>query len=334
MPELRKDPLLSRWVIIATERAKRPEDFKHPPHNFEQSDQCPFCRGKESLTPLQHYVYNDSRGDWRVRVVTMKNPFLELEGDFWKKGKGPYDLMNGFGHHELIIETPEHVANMADLDQGLIRDVFFTYCQRTEDLQKDPRIKSVLIFKNYGSEAGGGKFAHSRSQIIATPVNLKRVKEELEGTKRYFEYHERCVFCDTLRQELSAGDRIVLDEDGFVALVPFASRFPYEVWVLPKKHGADFYKMSNEQLEGLSKVMKKVLSKLKNILGDPAYNYVIHTAPFRRDYPGYWSTLDEDFHWHIEITPRLTRVAGFEWGTGFYICPAMPEDSAKYLREA
>ena len=162
---------------------------------------------------------------------------------------------------------------------------------------------------------------------------LKRVKEELEGAKFYFDYHERCIFCDMIRQELEQKERLVLDEDGFVALVPFAPRFPFEVWILPKRHLPDFYQTSHEDLFPLAKIMKNVLSKIKKILNDPPYNYVIHTAPFRRPYPGYWSTIEEDYHWHIEITPHLTQVAGFEWGTGFYICPTLPEEVAKFLRE-
>ena len=191
----------------------------------------------------------------------------------------------------------------------------------------------MLAFKNYGWDAGGGRIRHSRSQLIATPVNLKRVKEELEGSKAYYNYHERCVFCDIVRQELQVGERIVLDQDGFIVLVPFAPRFPFEVWILPKDHSPDFYNVCENNVGGLARVVQKTLRKIKVLLNDPAYNYVIHTAPFRRPYPGYWSTIEEDYHWHIEITPRLTRVAGFEWGSGFYICPSLPEESAKFLRE-
>ncbi|RKY45181.1 MAG: galactose-1-phosphate uridylyltransferase [Candidatus Omnitrophota bacterium] len=332
MPQLRKDPILGRWVIISTERAKRPKDFPHidtsPPEK-----ECPFCRGKEALTPGELYSIKDEQGNWRVRVVSSIKPFLEPNKKSWKKGKGPYDLMEGVGSHEVVIDTPEHIANMADLEVGNIREVFWAYCERIRALQEDMRIKYVLIFKNYGWDAGGGRVRHSRSQIIATPVNLKRVKEELEGAKFYYDYHERCVFCDLIRQELKEQERVVLEEDGFVALVPFAPRFPFEVWVLPKEHSPDFYKTSWEDLFSLASLLKKVLLKIKILLDDPSYNYIIHTAPFRRPYPGYWSTIEEDYHWHIEITPRLTQVAGFEWGTGFYICPTLPEEAAKFLRE-
>ncbi|MBI5145375.1 MAG: galactose-1-phosphate uridylyltransferase, partial [Candidatus Omnitrophica bacterium] len=174
---------------------------------------------------------------------------------------------------------------------------------------------------------------HSRSQLIATPVNPKRVKEELVGARHYYDYHERCVFCDLIKQELESKDRLILDIDGFIAIAPFASRFPFEVWILPKKHSSDFINLEMDMRLDLGRIIKKVLLKLKKGLGDPPYNYILHTAPFRRPKIGYWKSIDSDYHWHIEIMPRLTRVAGFEWGTGFYICPLPPEDAAKFLRE-
>jgi UDPglucose--hexose-1-phosphate uridylyltransferase len=320
-------------VIISTERAKRPKDFPHLDSGPAEKE-CPFCRGKESQTPSEIFSLKDDNGSWRIRVIPSKKPFVNPQVKFWKKGKGPYDLINALGSHEVVVETPEHIANLADLEQDLVKDVFCIYCERFKELGKDSRIKYVLAFKNYGWDAGGGRMKHARSQLIATPVNLKRVKEELEGAKAYYSQHERCVFCDIIQQELASGERIVLDEDGFMVLAPFASRFPFEVWILPKAHSPDFYHLYDKgQALALAKVVKKTLLKIKVLLNDPPYNYVIHTAPFRRSYPGYWSTIEEDYHWHIEITPRLTRVAGFEWGSGFYICPSLPEETAKYLRE-
>jgi len=333
MPQLRKDPIIGRWVIIATERAKRPKDFKviasSPPEK-----ECPFCAGKENLTPGEVLSVKDNNGNWRVRVVPSVKPFLKEGEKNWKKGRGPYDLMNGIGKHEVVVETPNHTGNMADLEVDNIKDVLYAYCERIKAVEKDDKMKYVLIFKNYGWAAGGGRIKHSRSQIIATPVNLKRVKEELEGAKFYFDYRERCVFCDMIHQEIEQKERLVLDEDGFVALVPFAPRFPFEVWILPKEHSPDFHKINYDSLYPLAGVIKKVLVRLKKTLNDPPYNYIIHTAPFRRPHSSYWSTIDDDYHWHIEIIPRLTQVAGFEWGTGFYICPSLPEEAAKYLREA
>ncbi len=338
MPQLRKDPIIGRWVIISTERGKRPHDFGKTYSGPPDKD-CPFCEGREQQTPPEIYAVRpdggspDSKG-WKVRVVPSIAPFLDNQGELWKKGIGLYDFIGAYGSHEVVVEIPNHTANMADLEEGQIKDVLTTYVKRIEALKRDKKIKYVLIFKNYGWQAGGGRVQHSRSQIIATPVNLKRVKEELEGSRKYYSYHERCVYCDIVREELDLKERIVLDVDGILAVVPFASRFPFEVWILPKKHSADFYKIDSEEKNSLAKALKEVLVKIKKLLNDPPYNYVIHTAPFRRAHKGYWTTIDEDYHWHIEVIPRLTQVAGFEWGTGFYICPTPPEEAAKYLREA
>ena len=338
MPQLRKDPVIGRWVIISTERGRRPRDFGKGYSGPPDKD-CPFCEGKEQQTPPEIYAVRpqgtlpDSKG-WKVRVVPSIAPFLDNQGELWKKGIGLYDLIAAYGSHEVVVETPNHIANMADLEERQIEEILTTYVKRIEALKKDKKIKYVLIFKNYGWQAGGGRVQHSRSQIIATPVNLKRVKEELEGSKKYYAYHERCIYCDIVQEELDLKERIVLDVDGILAVVPFAPRFPFEVWILPKKHSSDFHKIDSQERNSLAKVLKEVLAKIKKLLDDPPYNYVIHTAPFRRAHKGYWTTIDEDYHWHIEVIPRLTQVAGFEWGTGFYICPTLPEEAAKYLREA
>ncbi len=338
MPELRKDPIIGRWVIIATERAKRPDQFSGKPEETPPEKPCPFCEGKESETPPEIYATRPghtqaNRPGWELRVVPSIAPFLRIEGGLDRRGKGLYDLMNGIGAHEIIIETNQHIANMADLSEDQIAKIISCYINRMTDLEKDQRFKYALVFKNYGWVAGGGSVRHSRSQLIATPVNPKRVKEELVGAHKYYEYHERCVFCDLIRQEMESKDRLILDIDGFIAIVPFASRFPFEVWIFPKKHSCDFVSLDMDSRLNLGRILKQVLSKLKKGLNDPPYNYILHTAPFRRPKLGYWKSIDYDYHWHIEITPRLTRVAGFEWGTGFYICPLPPESAAKFLRE-
>ena len=338
MPELRKDPIIGRWVIIATERARRPDQLNGKDKDSSPEAPCPFCEGAESETPKEIYALRQHNTEpngpgWDLRVVPSIAPFLRVEGDLDRHGKGLYDIMNGVGAHEIVIETNQHIANMADLSEGQIAKVLKCYLDRVIDLEKDQRFKYVLIFKNYGKSAGGGPIRHSRSQLIATPVNPKRVKEELAGSRHYYEYHDRCVFCDLIRQEIEQKDRLILELDGFIAISPFAARFPFETWILPKKHCSDFTIQDSDSLKNLGKVLKIVLSKLKKGLNDPPYNYVIHTAPFRRKKSGYWKTIDSDYHWHIEIMPRLTRVAGFEWGTGFYICPVPPEEAAKFLRE-
>lgn len=336
MPELRKDPVIGRWVIISTERAKRPDQFSVSSDGPVEGE-CPFCENKETHTPPEIYAVRRAGQrngpGWQVRVVPSIAPFLRIEGELDRRGHGLYDIMSAIGAHEIVIETPQHISDIADLPPENIAEVINSYRERIIDLEKDQRFKYVLAFKNYGWSAGAGRVRHSRSQLIATPATPKRVKEELCGSRQYYEHHERCIFCDIIHQEIEQKERVVLDIDGFIAITPFASRFPFEVWILPKSHSSDFINCDSVCSPNLAKILKQVLLKLKVGLKDPPYNYIIHTAPFRREKLGYWKTINQDYHWHIEIMPRLTRVAGFEWGTGFYICPLPPETAAKFLRE-
>ena len=338
MPELRKDPIIGRWVIIATDRAKRPNDFKVESADMAEVAPCPFCAGNESMTPpeirsIRKDATEPNTPGWDVRVVPNEAPVLRIEGDLNKRPHGIYDMMNGIGANEVIVETPDHVEHMSSLTSEQIAKVLTAYKERIVDLERDKRFKYVLIFKNHKPAAGASKIRHCRSQLIALPACPKSVKGELEGAKRYFEYKDRCVFCDIVSQELEDKKRLILDIDGFVAIAPFAARFPFETWILPKKHSADFTSINKYGIKELGKVLKEVLQRMNKLLSNPPYNYIIHTAPYRRTKQGYWGTIDSDYHWHIEIIPRLTRVAGFEWGTGFYINPTPPEEAAKCLRE-
>ncbi len=341
MPELRKDPLIGRWVIIATDRAKRPVDFVASHDEALPQNECPFCEGREATTPNEILVVREnSKGSnqpgWKVRVVPSIKPVLRIEGQLNRRAKGMYDVMDGIGAHEVIVETPQHINNAADLPVEHLQLSLQAAMTRIADLERDPRFRYALWFKNYGSVAGAGRVQHSRSQLIATPVTPLRVKEELAGTRRYYEDKERCLVCDLLLQEREAKARVVIDSAHIMALCPFAARFPFELWLLPKRHSCDFAKMQPEELADLANVFKQILSRLKTVLDDPPYNCLLHTAPFRhqRGKIGHWKTIAEDYHWHLELIPRLTRVAGFEWGSGFYINPTPPEESAKYLREA
>jgi len=339
MPELRRDPIIGRWVIIAVERARRPKGVRAPQAPAEEKE-CPFCEGKEGMTAPEIFAIRkqDTAADapgWQTRVIPSRTPFLKIEGEVTHRGKGLYDVINGIGAHEVIIETPQHIANLADLDEIQIAKAVTTWIERFVDLSGDKRFKYIQVFKNYGPASGSGHVLHARSQLIATPITPKRIKEELRGSKRYFDYHERCVFCDIIRQEIQDQTRVVADMDGFVALAPYASRFPFETWILPKEHSCDFSHMSVEGRLRLARMLKNILGRLRTGLEDPPYNIVLHTAPFRRPdaKAGYWKTVEDDYHWHLEIIPRLTHSAGFEWGTGFYICPIAPEEGARYLRE-
>ncbi len=339
MPELRRDSVIGRWVIISTERAKRPSDF-----NIKHVDvaemECPFCEGHEKNTPTEIFAIRkpgtkkDTPG-WNTRVVPSIAPKFKIEGELERRGAGMYDVMNNIGAHEIIVESPKHFTDIYQLSELEIQDVINTSICRISELEKDTRFKYCLLFKNHGLRAGGSrKTKHVRSQLIATPVTPTRVKEELRGSRFYFEYKERCIFCDIMRQEIETGTRIIMETKTMVAIAPFASRFPFEIWIMPKIHRTDFMNIQADEIKDLANVLKTIFAKLSKALNDPPYNYMLHTAPFRRTKrPGYWHTIEEDYHWHIEVMPRITQVAGFEWGSGFYINPTPPEEAAKYLRE-
>ncbi|MEO0142013.1 MAG: galactose-1-phosphate uridylyltransferase [candidate division WOR-3 bacterium] len=329
MPELRKDPVVGRWVIISTERAKRPKDFKFAPEEKHINPQeCPFCPGNEGATPPEIYALRENSPPnspgWTLRVIPNKFPALRIEGDLNRRGEGIYDKMNGIGAHEVIIETPDHKLDLADLNAEQFYNLVLTYKLRIADLKKDPRLRYVMIFKNFGVVAGAS-LEHSHSQLIATPVIPKRVIEEMDGAKRYFEYRDRCIFCDIIAQETKTTKRLVNENNTFIAVCPFAPRFPFEIWIIPRNHISNFEDTPDNELKDLANILKDCLIRLKKALNIPPYNFVIHTTPI---------TLKgiEFYHYHIEIIPVLTRIAGFEWGTGFYINPTAPEESAAYLK--
>ncbi|PKO23254.1 MAG: galactose-1-phosphate uridylyltransferase [Chloroflexi bacterium HGW-Chloroflexi-1] len=336
MSELRRDPVIGRWVIIAPERALRPDEIDAPKH-ARQPGPCVFCSGQESRDPTEIYAVRaygtaPNTPGWQVRVLPNKYPVLRIEGRLVREGVGMFDMMTGVGAHEVIVETPDHDVELADLPEPHICQVLYTYRERMNDLGGDNRFKYVLIFKNQGHQAGA-TLSHTHSQLIATPVTPKRVKEELVGTQRYYEFKRRCVFCDIIKQETRlTPERLVLQNDHFVVISPFAARVPYETWIIPKLHNCDFVSLTEAQCGGLAHALKQTLLKLRTAFDDPPLNYLIHTAPFRRPRAGYWATIQHDFHWHVEVIPRLTRPAGFEEGSGFYINPVPPEDAAAELR--
>ncbi|MBN1353048.1 MAG: galactose-1-phosphate uridylyltransferase [Candidatus Omnitrophica bacterium] len=340
MPELRRDPIIGRWVIIATERAKRPSAFLSFPKDEarrsggkeygESVERCPFCEGNESLTPPE-ITADRTEGQpnspgWTVRVVPNKYPALEREGNLEKKGVGIFDTMNGVGAHEVIIDIPEHSLDIADISDGQSEKIIKAYLGRSVELKADQRYKYILIFRNYGRSAGAS-LEHPHSQLIALPIVPKRVNEELHSSLEYFNCKDRCVFCDILAQEAKDKERIVEENKFFISFCPFVSRFPYEIWIMPKEHRFHFSGLKREEIKPLGVILRDSMKKLKKLLDNPPYNYIIHTAPINgqeRDY----------YHWHIEIMPKLVNVAGFEWGSGFYVNPVPPEEAANKLTKA
>ncbi|MFC1513635.1 galactose-1-phosphate uridylyltransferase [candidate division KSB1 bacterium] len=331
MPELRKDPILGRWIIISTERASRPSDFVSQERKIHKGT-CPFCSGNEGMTPpeinhtLRETNTQPNKPGWRVRVVPNKYPALRIEGDLNKKGYGIYDHMNGIGAHEVIIESEEHVVSLGSLGKDRVSEVISIYKSRLLDLKLDPRFTFGMLFKNVGEKAGAS-VEHTHSQLIVLPTVPKLIKEEMDGAEFFYNYRGRCLFCDIIRQEISDEERIVLKNEKFIAFCPFASRFPFETWILPIKHESHFEFIQQQDIPYLSDILLSFIKKLEDVLEYPPYNYMIHTTPFNDGSP-------EFFHWHIEIIPRLTRVAGFEWGTDFYINPVPPESAAEYLRNS
>lgn len=328
MPEFRKDPVIGRWIIIATERASRPSDFPHAPQFNDDASKCPFCEGHENITPSEIIAYHppgrekNTKG-WWVRVVPNKYPALLIGGDMGREGEGMYDKMNGVGAHEVVVETPEHRKHWADMEVKQLEDVLWAFKDRMTDLKKDRRFKYILVFKNYGKSAGAS-LSHPHSQIIAMPMVPIRVAQEIEGAQRHYNYKDRCVFCDMVKEEMRFGKRVVGNSDGFIAIEPYASRFPFETWILPKTHRGHFDSITGDEAHELAIILKQVMGKLRDVLEDPALNVLIHTTPVQDPESPY-------YHWHIEIMPKLTHVAGFEWGTGCYINPVSPERAAELL---
>lgn len=331
MGELRLDPMTARWVIISTEKDLGPDGY-----NIEspvlKGGTCPFCVGSEKLTPPEVDADRptgtpvDTPG-WETRTVPNKFPALKNEPNLDRTGVGMFDMMNGVGEHEVIVEGIKHDEQLADLGIEQIKKVIRVYKRRSLELAKDERFKYVLIFKNYGL-AAGASLEHSHTQLISLPVVPRRVMEELECAHRYYDYKERCVFCDIVRQELEYRHREVSENDDFIAFCPFASRSPFEISIIPRKHTSRFTDITESEIDNFAKILKDILMRMKVALKDPPYNFIIHTTPLDGN-----GDEHDYYHWHVEVMPKLSKIAGFEWGTGFYINPTPPETASRYLRE-
>jgi UDPglucose--hexose-1-phosphate uridylyltransferase len=334
--QFRRDPVSGQWVIIAPERCARPSDFPVEPR-VSLGGFCPFCEGNESRTPPEvdavrpEGAPSDGPG-WQVRVVPNRFPALTADMALASGGDALGETMSGFGIHEVIIECPEHILSMADMPSQAIRDVFAAYGRRLAMLRQDKRLAYAMIFKNVGA-AAGASLEHCHSQLIALPAVPRNVRDELHGARRYMEKEGECVFCAIMARERGLGERIVHEGEHYCVIAPYASRFPFETWILPKNHCPAFELQPQADLNELGSIVGKVLRGLDKALDCPAYNYIMHTEPFRSD-AGTPSAevMAKAYHWHIEIIPRVTRLAGFEWGTGFYINPVAPEVAAACLR--
>lgn len=330
MHELRKDPLLSRWVAVMND-SRTPDDYEICPEDTDKAS-CVLCSGREKETPPEIDASREGN-KWWARVIPNLTPILRVEGDLGRRGLGMYDKMNSVGANEIIVDSPEHNKMPEDMGAEQVLRIIRIYRNRVADLERDNRLRYILIFKNSGKGAGA-LYSHPHSEVMATPIIPKLIKEELDGAKQYYAYKERCIFCDIMREELTVAKRVIFETRDFVAFCPFAPKFSFEFWIMPKKHNCAFQDTGEDEMRDLSLMLSTVLKKMRRVLRDSPYNYVIHTAPNRIPRRNHWHTLGDDFHWHLEIMPRLLRTSGFEWGSDFYVLTTSPEDAAKYLREA
>ena len=329
MREFRKDVITGRWTIISTDRAKRPQPAVVENPSVE-SEPCPFCPGNEEQTPPEVLAYRSpntppNTPGWAVRVVPNKYPAVVNEDPGANHADGLHPSMRATGVHEVIIETSHHVKHMAQLGRQQIAAVLRAYRDRTLELNKDRRWRYVLIYKNQGAWAGA-TLEHAHSQIIALPEIPRTVVEEITGARSYFSSMGRCVYCAIIQQEVYDRDRHIAESERFIAFCPYAARFPYETWILPKNHAPSFECGDDAEYDELSRCLREILIRLDRALGHPALNYVIHSKPIAEPASVY-------YHWHLEILPKITQVAGFEWGSGSFINPVAPEDAAHLLRE-
>lgn len=329
VPELRKDYVTDTWVVFAPARAQRPVEIQGTTRPTDSPGECPFCPGHEHMTPPEILAYRSDEADgsaWRVRCIPNMFPALTPDGEVRERVEALFHSVEGVGAHEVIIETPDHSRAFSSLSKRQIQEVLEAYRTRAEELARDPRLKYVLIFKNHGAEAGAS-LNHPHSQLIATPIVPRRIQDELRGSEAFYEETGACIYDGILRDELEAAERIVFADDAFVAFCPYASRYPFELWILPRRHRPRFEDITTRERRSLAGHLKGALRRLDTLVGDPSFNWYIHTAPNDgEDHASY--------HWHLEITPRLSKTAGFERGSGFYINSVPPEDAARLLRQA
>lgn len=328
MSEIRKNLVKNKWVAVAAHRALKPNDFPIAKKAIEASGAagfCPFCEGNEAFTTSEITAYRENTeantSGWLVRDIPNKFSAFELDGVLEEKQNGIYSCYNGLGHHEVIIENPAHGVEFHELSQERLEIVLKIFRERYQDLSKDERIKYIQIYKNRGMFAGAS-LEHSHSQIVALPF----APGENDGLTAYYREHSKCLICDMIGQESDNGERLVISSDYYVLLCPYAPRFPYETWIIPKRHSEHFGEINNDELKDLASILKKFTNVIIDSLGNPSYNLVINTSPVNLDHEG-------GYHWFVELTPRLLVNAGVEIATGLYINPVAPELAAAMLRE-
>jgi UDPglucose--hexose-1-phosphate uridylyltransferase len=325
--EYRRDPVTGRWVVVSTE-TPRPTDFEHESVTVRPDPHCPLCEGHETMTPSELWVDRPMGGPngpgWTVRVVPNQSPLVRVESPLERQGEGLFDKVTGVGAHEVVVESPHHGETLATLGDDGITRVLWALRERAQDLKRDTRFRYFLMFKNHGAAAGAA-LAHAHTQLMALPVVPREARDEVEGARAHFAAKERCLYCDIIRQEEEDGRRLVVRHTAFTALAPFASRSPFETWILPRRHASRFEDVTMGDCHELARTLGEVLQRLNKALETPPYTMVIHSAPLADGL--------EFYHWHIEILPKVTRSGTLEWTTGFHVNPTRPEDAAAFLRQ-
>jgi UDPglucose--hexose-1-phosphate uridylyltransferase len=325
MGELRREPIARRWVVITTENPKGPEDYfpaVPSPASVESDGACAFCPGHEGMTPPEILSLREPGEGWSVRVVPNKSPFFHVEGEFDRRAEGMYDVMEPLGAHEIVIESPDHRKHLATLGLSQIQKVLLAYRTRWIDLAQDSRVQQVLILKNYP----GVYNRHPHAHLLAMPVVPKRIDEEIEGTLDYHRRKERCIFCDIIKEEIASGKRVIAESAHFLVFCPFASRYPFETWIIPKAHLPDFDTLEDDMMADLSGALETLFQCFHRLLADPPYSLAVHSSPVQSRFHR------EEYHWHIETRLRVGLREGFEWATGFFVNPTSPESAAAWLR--
>lgn len=338
MPEMRRDPLTKRWVLCGSEYGLRQvrsfyydEKDEHNLNSHNKLDLCPLCEGNEHMTPPEIFAIREgekNKPGWKTRVVPHRFPILRIEGDLGLEGIGLYDKMNPIGAHEVIIESPCHSDKISNEQLAL---VFYTIRERIKDLMNDKRFKYIMCYKNKGKSAGS-VLSHPHSSIIALPIIPIEMANKFHTAMEYFDSKERCIYCDLIKLELKLDERIVYSNKGFIVITPYASRFPFEIMILPLKHNWNFIYTDDTELKYLADAINVIKTKLEKALATSSYRWILYNGPIKFPKKGYWQTIEQDYHWHISFIPVITKEIGFEWGIDFYINPTIPEEAASYLK--
>jgi UDPglucose--hexose-1-phosphate uridylyltransferase len=346
--EIRINPIVpTESVLVATARGMRPKKAEEKAQRDarERVDTCPFCRGNEDRTPPQIKAYPDS-SDWEIRIVPNLYPVLGDDRVAGNVAFGLQQVIDGYGRHEVVIDNPNHGIAIHEMGREHLANLFSVYQQRMSELYaSDRRLKYVLVFKNFGP-AAGASIAHTHSQIIATPVVPENVQNEVHHSRQHYRKYGQCVFCSLIdealtfeatiydresgavRRKINVGQYVVERSERFVAIKPFASRFEWEIHILPLRHQADFLKATREDLVDFARVLQRTMARLERVVGGVQYNFFLHSKPHGEEYEG----CEESYHWHLEICPRTSIPTGFELGSGLFVSTVSPELAAEQLR--